>query len=201
MDRVKHDDEVFTLKHFCDFINSLHFAAVRVMDAHSNVSAGMINNCINVSPVKYIKTTIESIHEEDIILYFPDSSAAKRYSEMLPTYMYCYGEKTRNWNTGDITGLEIRTNGIDLQDKTILMIDDIISYGGSMYYGAKALLDLGVSCIYAYATHTENSVLDNEKGKLLQLLNDGWVEGLYTTNSLYSGEHEKIKVLDLGEIW
>ena len=36
MDRVKNGDEVFTLKWFADFINSLHFCHVAVFDPHSN---------------------------------------------------------------------------------------------------------------------------------------------------------------------
>ena len=30
-------------------------------------------------------------------------------------------------------------NGIDLNNKNVLMIDDIIAYGGSLYYSAKEL--------------------------------------------------------------
>ena len=38
MDRVKNEDEVFTLKYFADFINSLQFDSVIVRDPHSSVS-------------------------------------------------------------------------------------------------------------------------------------------------------------------
>jgi ribose-phosphate pyrophosphokinase len=200
MDRTKHIDEVFTLKYFCNIINSLQFNAVRILDAHSNVSAGMLDNCLNLTPVKYIEYTIKTINDDNIILYFPDFSAAKRYSEILPVYKYCYGEKKRNWETGEITGLEIRNNGFDLYGKTVLMLDDIISYGGSMYWGAKTLVEFGAEKIYAYATHTENSVLDAEKSKLLELLDNGVVRGLYTTDSLYRGTHDKIFVMNLGEL-
>ena len=71
------------------------------------------------------------------------------------------------------------------------MFDDIISYGGSMYYGALKLKELGVDKIYAYASHTENSILDKEKGTLIKLLE----ERLFTTSSLFTGKHEKITVL------
>ena len=50
MDRTKANDEVFTLKYFCDFINWLKFSAVYVLDAHSDVSVALINNCINENP-------------------------------------------------------------------------------------------------------------------------------------------------------
>ena len=38
MDRVKNRDEVFTLKWFAEFINSLGFESVKVLDPHSNVA-------------------------------------------------------------------------------------------------------------------------------------------------------------------
>ena len=196
MDRVKNDDEVFTLKYFCDFINSLNFSRVYVLDAHSDVSTALLNNCENDSPRDYIKDAIRQI-SDDIVLYFPDAGAAKRYSDLFPEIMYCYGEKKRDWKSGKILGLDIRSNGIDLNGKTVLMIDDIIAYGGSLFYSANALKENGVDKIYAYATHTENSILDREKGTLIKSLENNTVERLFTTNSLFSGKHDKITVLEV----
>lgn len=70
-------------------------------------------------------------------------------------------------------------------------------HGGSLYYSAKALKECGVGDIYAYATHTENSVLDKDKGTLINLLEDGTVTRLYTTDSLFAGNHEKITVMEV----
>ena len=196
MDRVKNDDEVFTLKYFCDFINSLNFLRVYVLDAHSDVSTALLNNCKNDNPRDYIKDAIRQI-SDDIVLYFPDAGAAKRYSDLFPEIMYCYGEKKRDWKSGKILGLDIRSNGIDLNGKTVLMIDDIIAYGGSLFYSANALKEAGVDKIYAYATHTENSILDREKGTLIKSLENNTVERLFTTNSLFSGKHDKITVLEV----
>ena len=196
MDRVKNDDEVFTLKYFCDFINSLNFSRVYVLDAHSDVSTALLNNCENYNPRDYIKDAIRKI-SDDIVLYFPDAGAAKRYSDLFPEIMYCYGEKKRDWKSGKILGLGIRSNGIDLNGKTVLMIDDIIAYGGSLFYSANALKEAGVDKIYAYATHTENSILDREKGTLIKSLENNTVERLFTTNSLFSGKHDKITVLEV----
>lgn len=45
--------------------------------------------------------------------------------------------------------------------------------------------------------HTENSILDDEKGTLIKLLEDNTVERLYTTGSLFAGKHDKITVLEV----
>ena len=203
MDRIHNCCEVFTLKSFADVINWLNFDAVKVLDIHSNVGAALLNNAIICSPEGYITKAIKRIQEEfeneddkqNIILYFPDAGAAKRYSDLLSGMPYCYGEKKRDWETGKITGLDIRTNGIDLTGKDVFMADDIITYGGSMYYSALELQKYKVNKIYAYATHTENSVLDKDKGTLIKLLEDGTVERLFTTDSLFNKTHEKIEVM------
>ncbi len=203
MDRTENNEEVFTLKYFADVINWLGFSRVYIMDAHSNVSKALLNNCVECKVINRmsIYNTIEKIESleelKGVVFYFPDKGSVERYSKLLNIKNYCYGEKKRDWNTGKILGLKIQDNGIDLKDKTILMIDDIISYGGSLYYSAKALKEIGVGKVYAYATHTENSILDKEKGTLIKALENNTVEKLFTTNSLFTGKHEKIEVMEV----
>ena len=70
-----------------------------------------------------------------------------------------------------------------------------VSYGGSMAYGADKLKELGAAHIYAYASHVENSVLDQEKGTLLKRIDYGTVDKLFTTNSIFNGEHNNIEIV------
>ena len=196
MDRTKSDTEVFTLKWFCEFINSLNFNEVIILDPHSNVSTALLDRVV-VADVGEILSRIINNNCRSWRLnpnkgvYFPDAGAMKRYSsiEMFGGYFptkIIYGEKDRDWKTGKILGLKIMDkngNRIDgeegnkvLEGASILMIDDIISYGGTMYYSALRLKELGASEIYAYASHTENSVLDNENGTFINALNDGTVD-------------------------
>lgn len=197
--RIHEKDEVFTLKCFADVINWLNFDLVEILDVHSNVGAALINNVLIETPKIYINEVIRKLEQNgtDLILYFPDEGAAKRYSDMFPGYKYCYGEKKRDWDTGKILGLDIKSDGINLSGKTVLMIDDIIAYGGSLYYSANTLKDNGVDKIYAFATHTENSILNREKGTLIKSLENNTVERLFTTNSIFTGEHEKITVMEV----
>lgn len=197
MDRIHSHEEIFTLRGFADAINWLRFDVVRVLDVHSNVGAALLNNVLVCTPEKYLEEVMNKIDEDVIILYFPDEGAAKRYSGLFPGMPYCYGEKKRDWKTGKILGLNIRTNQLGLAGQTILMIDDIIAYGGSLYYSAQELKWHGAKKIYAYATHTENSILDREKGTLIKSLEDNTVERLFTTGSLFTGKHEKITVLEV----
>lgn len=208
MDRVKSDNEVFTLKYFCEFINSLGFDKVTILDPHSIVSEALINKVRVIRPSNIISKVIDEMYsfndyENDIVIYFPDDGAYKRYHDM-PCFkkLTCvYGKKERDWNTGKILGIEIYDgNGKkitdELTDKDILMVDDIISYGGTLAYSADKLKELGARYINAYATHVENSVLDVEKGTLLKRYENETVKNVYTTNSLYTGKHPMVTVLE-----
>ena len=196
MDRVKSNNEVFTLKWFAKMINDMGFCRVTILDPHSNVAPALINNVIVEYPITHINRVLKDIKDPDVVLYYPDYGACKKYSEILSNDAYCFGKKVREWETGKIVGLEIENEqNLDLEGKTILMVDDIVSFGGTMYYGAKKLKEMGAGKIFAYATHTENSVLDEEYGTLIKALNDGTVERLFTTDSLFRGKHEKIFVM------
>ena len=197
MDRVKSDKEVFTLKYFAEVINSLNFNVVYTLDAHSDSSLALINRIQNDSPNTIIADVIWNIPEIDcrnLVVYFPDAGAYKRYKDLtaISNYPKVYGEKIRNWQTHRIEGLNVVTNGTDLKGKSVLLIDDIISYGGTFYHSVLKLKELGAKEIYLYITHCENTILEGE------LLTSGLIEKVYTTNSIFTKEHEKIEVF---EIW
>lgn len=199
IDPVEKKQQVFTLKAFASIINSLNFDAVYVFDPHSTVSMALIDK-IHEIPIKpIISAVIEDIKKDepdsDMVIYTPDAGAYKRYSGLLKSLgvPFVYGEKKRDFATGKIEGLRVITNGLDLKGKTVLMIDDIIAYGGTFYYSAQELKNLGVENIYAYASHTENSILEMDtsketpelKSKFLKMIYQGEVKRLLTTNTIF----------------
>ena len=208
MDRVKSDTEIFTLKHFCWFINSLGFDKVYIMDPHSIVSEALIDNVCVLRPSNIISNVIDKMlclndFEREVVIYFPDDGAYKRYKDLLcfKDLKCIYGKKERDWETGKILGIEIYDkNGSKLTNEIencdVLMVDDIISYGGTLAYSADKLKEMGAAHISAYATHVENSVLDEEKGTLLKRYKDYIIDTVYTTNSIYHGNHPMVEVIN-----
>lgn len=202
MDRVKAADEVFTLKYFADIINLLGLKNIKALDVHSNVSLALINNIENIAPKTYVDYCINKIKEEnpgkEIAIYFPDEGAGKRYGELFPGYQTCFGIKKRDWRSGQIKGLDVY--GIDeennLKDKVVLMVDDICSFGGTFYYSADKLKELGAAAIYSYTSHTELNLLDEEKGTFIKHLKSGVVKKHFTTNSLYNAESDYVEVVN-----
>ena len=207
LDRTHSDNEVFTLKYFAEIINDLKFNKVVIVDPHSIVSEALIDNVCVLRPSNIISNVIDKMlclneFEREVVIYFPDDGAYKRYKDM-PCFkdLKCiYGKKERDWNTGKILGIEIYDkNGSKLTNEIencdVLMVDDIISYGGTLAYSADKLKEMGAAHISAYATHVENSVLDEEKGTLLKRYKDKIIDTVYTTNSIYHGNHPMAEVI------
>ncbi len=179
MDRVKSDADVFTLKYFCEVINSLNFKLVHVRDAHSNVSLALLDNVVDEGVENYIhKATIASKADA---LFFPDEGAMKRYSDKSEK-PYAFGMKKRDWETGKILGLDI-INAENIKDKNVLIVDDICSRGGTFFHAAKALKAAGAKSVSLYVTHLERTVILGEMAST-----DGLVDHIYTTQSIFPEE-------------
>lgn len=187
MDRTHHTPEVFTLKYFADFINAMNFQSVSVFDPHSNVATALINNCHVIHPFRLIHEVIQRIGDQELVLFYPDEGAMKRYSDAF-RMPYGFGIKRRCWETGKITGFDVVID-TDVKDKNVLIIDDICCRGSTFFHSAKALKDRGAKSVFVFCSHCEHTIFEGE------LLKTDYVDHIYTTNSVFHKEHEKITVL------
>lgn len=198
MDRAYHDEDVFTLKWFADEINRCEFSRVVVFDPHSDVAPALIDRCEVHTPIREICQVIEESKPD--VIYFPDAGAMKRYEETVHWALdrvgckayIIHGDKKREWKTGKILGLDV--TGYPPKKGKVLMIDDICSYGGTMFYSAEKLKELDVGDIDMYVSHCENSILDKERGHLFD--DPELIHKVYTTDSIFTGHHDKITVLE-----
>lgn len=190
MDRVKNYEDVFTLKYFCEVINSLDFSRVFIFDAHSYVAPALLDRVVNLSPEDDIAQAISLINENDLCLFYPDEGAMKRYSAMSDK-PYAFGMKKRRWEDGKILGLDIM-NPENVKDKNILIVDDICSRGGTFYHAAKALKEAGAKHIYLYVSHCEETIFKGE------IFSSGLIDHVYTTQSIFKPEwqNEMITILE-----
>lgn len=204
-DRIKNPEDVFTLKYFCEIINSLEFDTVKVLDVHSNVGLALLDRVREIKPWEHIHNALTKItfmetgdvmHEDreecykNLLLFYPDEGAMKRYSgEMGMPYLF--GVKDRDWKTGQIKRLNLAGDVSMIEGKNILIIDDICSKGGTFYYAAKELKEAGAANIYLYVTHCENTIYE---GELLK--EDSLIKHIFTTNSLLTAPNEKITIVE-----
>jgi ribose-phosphate pyrophosphokinase len=198
-DRTTDNVQVFTLKYFCEFVNALKFDRVIVRDAHSAVTSALLNS-VESEPIAACaeKLIADLLDRDKDIIFYPDEGSCKRYSELIK-FPCAFGIKRRDWQSGKITGLDVQGEffgskpAARLTPFNALIIDDICSYGGTFLHSAKKLRELGADKIWLYVTHCENSIL---QGDLLKSENSGLLERIYTTRSIYSGNHPLIEILE-----
>lgn len=194
MDRVQDVTEVFTLKHFAGFINSLGFDKVYVFDPHSSVTPALIDHVVVRNPSMLIREadlSVASLEGGQSPLYFyPDEGAMKKYSK-LSNRPAGYGQKVRDWKTREITGLTVYVDDDAIRGKPVLIIDDICALGNTVLHTAKALKAKGAGNVYLCASHCEKAVLSSE------LLTSGFIERIFTTDSIMRDKHDMIFVYPL----
>ena len=80
----------------------------------------------------------------------------------------------------------------------ILLCDDILSRGSTIYLAARQLKDMGANDIYVYVSHCEPTVLKpNINGQSLLDIPD-LITKVCTTNSLWRNvENDKVEVYNL----
>lgn len=210
MDRVKDETDVFTLKYFCEIINSLNFAEVWVLDPHSNVSLALLDRVSQIPVMHTIHECLNRLvyeighdcdHEtrekvyQDLVLFFPDEGSMKRYSSEVDFLPYAFGIKKRDWKTGQIQGLQLM-NGELVKDKNVLIIDDICSRGGTFYHAAKALKEAGAANIYLYVTHAENTMVKGD------MYNDpDLIKKIYTVETIFDSNLDTLHKVDVIQNW
>lgn len=190
-DRVCVEGESFTLKVFTDILNTLKFDKIYVLDAHSNVSVGLLNNCINLSNQIYVEKAVNDIkrisNKKDIILVSPDSGANKKSNDLFFN-LKCFKsivkcDKIRNLDNGNLNGFEVFKD--DLNGETCLIVDDICD-GGRTFIGiVESLKNKNVGDVYLFVTHGIFSNGFEDLGK--------YFNKIYTTNSFKDVEDDIVK--------
>lgn len=187
MDRVDKDtNNMFSLKYITNLINCLVIREVKVVEAHSDESINLLNNSKNLNLSKEIFNKVEEDKKLDLnntVIMYPDMGAYLRYDYNLG-YQTIYGNKVRDFKTGNIVGLDIEGE-YTLKDNAVI-IDDLTSKGTTFYKSAEKLYELGFKNVYLVVTHSENTIT---KGELLKC----GIDKVYTTNSLLDTEDKVIK--------
>ena len=193
MDRCKENEECFTLKYFCEFINSLHFNQVKIYDPHSNVTPALLNNARVKKPVREIQYLLHTYPEAT--LFFTDEGAQKRYKDIIGDTYFAFGVKEREWSTQKINSLQVLGAKHMIAGHDIIIVDDIISRGSTLYLASKQLKEMGCNNIYVWASHCENTVLQPHiNGQSLMDI-PNLITKVYTTNSIYRSNHPNIIVM------
>lgn len=156
-DRDENGGSDCSLRYIGEFIQSLGFERITVMDPHSDLTLAYLGIKARATyPQMEFSVAIQGI--EDPIILFPDAGAQKRYGKMWGAFDSIVGFKTRDFQTGKITGYDIA--GSKLTNlRNVIIVDDLCSYGGTFMAAARALSECcDPMSITLLVTHCEYSI-------------------------------------------
>jgi ribose-phosphate pyrophosphokinase len=190
-DRFTNETEPFSLKVFCDFLNSLKLDMVTIFDAHSDVTPALINNCRFTHQWEIAKKAMpmDVLDKLNVLFISPDAGAYKKVSKLVPDdQRIAIGVKNRDTSTGKITHTDV-FSPVPIEGRHCVIVDDICD-GGRTFIGlAKTLKSKGAKKIYLYVTH---GIFSNGFEELRK-----YIDHIYTTNSFPQPKDDYITVEEI----
>ena len=175
--------EIISSKIISELFEFVGIKEFMTVDIHSKLCLEYFNiPKYNISAIPiladYIKNSI-SIDKikNDIIVVSPDLGGSDRvtdFSKLLGTENIVL-DKHRDRTTGELT---INSKEIELENKTVIILDDMISTGGTIIKTSELLSKLGVNEIIAICTHA--ILLDDSQKRIEK----SGVNRIIATNSI-----------------
>lgn len=168
----------FTLRYVCEAINRLGFSRVEVYDAHSDVTAALLDRYQERSYIPKLLQVFcyDNQGLDNLCVFYPDAGAEKRYSPLL-AYPTLVGSKKRSFENGKIEGYEV--HGSVKPGSDFVIIDDLCSRGGTFIACAEALYALGAKSVYLIVSHCEPTIFTGDIPT-----RRGLIMKVYTTDSI-----------------
>ena len=180
-DRAFLDGEVVSISLVAKLFESVRLKHIITVDIHSELAMSYFGSIQNVSSVPLLADYASKMRLHDPIAVSPDAGGtnrAKEFARHLDIDDVLVLKKSRHRVTGDVT-VEERLD-IDISKRDAIVIDDIISSGGSLIKAAEVLNKKGVGKIYAMCAH---ALLINDAA---QKIKSAGVEDIVSTNSVPS---------------
>lgn len=179
-DRAFLEGEVVSISLVAKLFESVGLKHIITVDIHSELAMSYFASIQNVSSIPLLADYASKMRLHDPIAVSPDAGGtnrAKEFARHLDIDVLVL-KKSRHKVTGDVT-IEERLD-IDISKRDAIVIDDIISSGGSLIKAAEVLNKKGAGKIYAMCAH---ALLINDAA---QKIKSAGVEDIVSTNSVPS---------------
>jgi len=145
--------EVITMSVVAKMLQSAVAKKVIVVDIHSNTALNHFNiPTENISAVPELANYFKKLNLKNPLVVSPDvggSSRSKKFASLLKTDFIVL-KKHRDRKTGRVS---IQTTKADVQGKDLILVDDIISTGGSIIKAAQFLKKQKCKRVFVACTH------------------------------------------------
>ncbi len=186
--------EPISIRVFLGYLSVIGVNSLAVVDIHKPSSLVWFSGpSTNVYPAQTFAEKVRSLIGDrgDVYVVAPDRGAlwrAKRLAEELGA-PFDYMEKTRDRVSGEV---DVKPRRLDVGDVDVVLVDDIISTGGTIARASRILYDLGAQRVYVVATHCLLV------GGALEKLVDAGVEKILCSNTVMAGvEDSRVEYIDI----
>jgi ribose-phosphate pyrophosphokinase len=186
-DRVFLEGEVVSIDLVAKLFKTVGVKHIITLDIHSQRAMSYFTSIQNVSSVPLLADYASKMKLHDPIAVSPDAGGANRAMEFarhLDIDVLAL-KKYRDRATGEVTVDE--KLDMDISKRDVILIDDIISSGGSIIKAAEVLHKKGVGRIFAMCAH---ALLIREAA---QKIKSAGVQDIISTNSV-PGEYSKVEL-------
>ena len=186
-DRVFLESEVVSIDLVAQLFKTVGVKHIITVDIHSQRAMSYFTSIQNVSSVRLLADYASKMKLHDPIAVSPDAGGANRAMEFarhLDIDVLAL-KKYRDRATGEVTVDE--KLDMDISKRDVIVIDDIISSGGSIIKAAEVLHKKGVGRIFAMCAH---ALLIREAA---QKIKSAGVQDIISTNSV-PGEYSKVEL-------
>lgn len=184
-DRAFLEGEVVSIALVAKLFETIGIKHIITVDIHSQLAMSYFQSIQNVSSVRMLADYATNMKLRDPIAVSPDaggSNRAKEFAQHLNTDFISL-KKSRHRLTGEVTIDE--SIDVDISKRDAILIDDIISSGGSVIKAAEILRKLGVGRVYAMCAH---ALLIQDAAEKIK---SAGVSDIISTNSV-PGEYSKV---------
>ncbi|BFH74144.1 ribose-phosphate diphosphokinase [Sulfurisphaera javensis] len=189
-DRRFKEGEALSIKTILGAISRAGADALIVIEPHKAEELSYFGKEVKIAdPIPEIAKEIKKKVENPFVLA-PDRGAlerAKRLAEELNAE-YSYIEKERDRDTGEVRIKNLPE--LKVKGKDVIIIDDIISTGGTMIQAAKAAYEFGARKVISAAVHS--LFLENAYEKMV----NGGIREIITTNTIPQ-DPSKVTIIDV----
>ena len=152
-DRQFLSGEVVTMSIVARMLKSAGAKKIVVVDIHSKIALNHFKiPKENVSAIPELAKYFKRMKLKDALVVSPDMGGAlraKKFAGLLQTNFIAL-KKSRNRNTGKVV---IQSSKVDVRGKDLILVDDIISTGGSIVKAAQFLKKQKCKRVFVACTH------------------------------------------------
>ena len=169
--------ESVSINHIATILDAFNTAKIITIDIHSRLALSYIKNSINLSAIPLLADRLRDI--DDSIVVSPDIGGKDRASEFasLLNKEVIALPKHRDRETGEVKIDEDEEILSRVDGKNVIIIDDMISTGGSIIRASNVLKD---RCMDIYVTCTHALLLNGAYDKII----GAGVKEIISTNTI-----------------